>query len=383
MPKPSLLIFGESYHNSNLFYKTRFLTSHPLVYLEHAGESILVTSTADLDQAEKESRVSKIYSYSYFHYVKHIKKLGHKDLAFLFMLKEILNHYKITQFTVPKDFPVFFANGLIKSGFQIHIDCDFLVKERSIKSPEEIQMIQETQYALEKGMAKAERIIREAHIGKDGLLYHNDNGLTTKDLKKAIELTLLKEGCHLFDIIVACGKNGSDPHYFGESALWANKPIMIDIFPFHSKHRYFADTTRSFIKKGRDDKAYRMHESVLKAQKRVISEIKAGVTGSQLYQTACDSFNSDGFLTLREQKPTEPMLEKGFIHSLGHGLGLDVHEPPFLFSQPIELKAGNIITIEPGLYDPEGGGVRIEDLVLVTEDSCKLITQYHKEFNIN
>lgn len=379
MADPSVLLIGDSYHNTNLFYKTRFLTSNPIIYLFHEGKEILITATADWERATEDSHIKEILSFSHFNYVKQIKKTGHKDLAFLLMLKEILTKYKIKEITVPKDFPVFHGSGLIKMGFQVHIDCDLFVKDRSIKNKGEVNWIKTTQKALERAVKRAENVIRQSKIQNDFLIYENEK-LSSIKLKKVIEVSLLESHCQLFDIIVSGGKNSADPHYFKESYLKAHQPIMIDVFPFHSKNRYFADMTRTFIKGTVNDKVYKMYEAVLKAQEKAISVLKDGVSANTVYQTACDSFNEDGYLTLREQNPAEPLLSNGFIHSLGHGLGLDVHENPFLFSQDVPLKAGNVITIEPGLYDENLGGIRIEDLVLVTEDSYEVLTTYKKDF---
>ena len=381
MSRKSILMVGESYHNSNLFYKTRFFSATPFVYLEHKEMSYIITSSANWEEAKNDARVTTVYPFSYFNYVKQIKKTGHKDLAFLLMLKEILDHFHVDEVTIPKDFPVFFGNGLTKMGIKIHIDCDLLNKERSIKSDEEILAIKETQMALEDAMYRAEDMIRKSEI-KNSLLFYKGEKLTTSKIKRTIEIALLENDCNLFDLIVACGKNSADPHYPGDSDIHCDEPIMIDIFPFHKRSRYFADMTRTFVKGEGTKELHKMYQSVLKAQERALSSIKAGLYGSIIYQTACDSFNEDGFITLREQKPTEPLITKGFVHSIGHGVGLDVHETPFLFSQEIELLERNVITIEPGLYDPDIGGIRLEDLVVVTKDSHEPITKYHKDFII-
>lgn len=382
MPMKSILMVGESYQNSNLYYKTNYLSSTPFVYLFHKDVASLIVPSTNWETAKRESNVSTIYPFSAFNYVKKIKSVGHKDLAFVLMLKDVLDNFKVSELTVPKDFPVFYANGLTKLGIQIHIDCNLYVKERSIKSANEIASIKETQKALEKGVAEAERIIRESDV-KNGFLVFEGELLTTEILKRAIEISLLKENCHIFSTIVACGKNSADPHFEGDTPITSNQPILIDVFPYHRKNRYFADMSRTFIKGQGHPKIHKMYDAVLETQLAVIEKIRSGVPANYLYQVACDLFNKNGYLTLREQKPSEPMLCNGFVHSIGHGIGLDVHETPFLFSQNVELKEGNVITIEPGLYNPELGGIRIEDIVVVKEKGCEILTHYHKNFVID
>ena len=378
----TILLVGESYNNANLYYKTRFLTNNQFIYLYHKGVGTLICATSDWERAKNESIIQEVYPFSSFDYVKQIKKVGHKDLAFLLMLKEVLIRYGVKSMTIPRDFPAFYANGLMKMGYNISIDCDLFLKQRNIKTTEEIQWIRQTQQALEKGMSRAEEIIRHSDV-RDSVLIYEGKTLTNKRLSQYIEIALLQQDCHVFTTIVACGKHSSEPHFSGFTELHANEPILIDIFPFHKKNRYFADMTRTFTKGHSNPQIHDMYQSVLKAQQTAISQAKAGVMASQIYHSACDSFNRDGYLTLREQKASEPLLTTGFLHSLGHGIGLNVHEPPFLFSQDIKLMPGNVITIEPGLYNPELGGVRIEDIILIKENSCEVLSKYHKDFIIN
>ncbi len=381
MADPCVLLVGETYHNSNLFYKTRFLSNNMMVYLSQNDSTSIICNSNDLNLAQQNTHVQNVYSYSHFNYVHHIKKLGHKDLAFLMMIKDILDHHSIQQVTVPKDFPAFFANGLMKMGYPLNISCELFVKERSIKTEDEILWVEEVQHACEYAMDRAETIIRES-IVRFGMLYYQNNELTTDKLKRSIEIALLEKDCLVFTTIVSCGKSSANPHYFENEIIRANEPILIDIFPFHRHNRYYSDMTRTFSKGSPNLRIIHMHESVQHAHEEVLKHVREGVTASQLYQVACNSFNRDGYNTLREQKPTEAMMDKGFIHSIGHGIGLDLHEPPFLFSQDIPLCAGNIITIEPGLYDPQQGGVRIEDIILVTQDGYRLLSNYHNNLII-
>ncbi len=381
MENRSILIFDDSYQNTNLFYKTRFLSSVPFVYLYCNGIGNIISPVATA-MCIKKSKIKNIYSYQDFGYPKKVKLLKHKDWAFVMMLKEIMDYFKVKTITIPKNFPVFYASGLSKLGIKIIIDCKLFVKERSIKTDEEILFIRKTQKSLENTMSIVENMIKSSKI-KNGFLMYDNSPLTSSKLKKAIELSLLKEDCHILETIIACGKNAANPHYIGENNIMANEPILIDMYPYHKENRYFSDMTRTLIKGGASKHIHKMYEAVLKTQQKVISEIKPGINGSYLYKTACECFREYGFPTLMDQKPYEPMMKYGFIHSIGHGLGLDVHESPQLFNQNIKLEPGNVIAIEPGLYDPEHGGIRIEDIILVTEKGYKNLTNYHKNFLVN
>ena len=193
-------------------------------------------------------------------------------------------------------------------------------------------------------------------------------------------MELLKGGCQSEFNIVSCGKDSADPHQGGRGPLFAHQPIVIDIFPKSKTNDgcYFADTTRTVVRGNASSEIKKIYKAVLQAQKLGISKVKPGIKASVVHDSVQDYFEEHNFIT--EEKNGKM---QGFIHSTGHGVGLEIHELPGITANSKDvLKVGNILTVEPGLYYPGIGGVRIEDLLLVTKDSCENLTKLPKVLEI-
>jgi Xaa-Pro aminopeptidase len=208
-------------------------------------------------------------------------------------------------------------------------------------------------------MAHAISCIQNA-IVKEGVLYHAETKalLTSELLRYKIHKVLLKQGYHAEDTIVACGLNTSMPHWSGTGALHAHQPIIIDIFPSSDTSGYYADMTRTISKGAPAQKIIDMHAVVLDALHIAQSMVKPGVSTKEMHQTVLNYFTEHGFLTAGQS---------GFIHSLGHGVGLSVHEFPSLSLLDMPLQKNQVIAIEPALYYTDVGGVRIENIGVVTD----------------
>jgi Xaa-Pro aminopeptidase len=176
------------------------------------------------------------------------------------------------------------------------------------------------------------------------------------------------------EIIVACGLPSADPHFNGnaEDKIKAEQPIVLDVYPRSIKKRYWSDMTRTLVKRKASDAVKRMFDAVSEAKNSCIDALRAGAFGSDMYDLCCDVFEKAGYDTPRGGKN----LVKGFTHSLGHGVGLEIHEDPTMseFNKK-PLEEHSVVTVEPGLYDPEVGGVRIEDIVEITENGCNNLTK--------
>jgi Xaa-Pro aminopeptidase len=133
--------------------------------------------------------------------------------------------------------------------------------------------------------------------------------------------------------------------------------------------------TRTFVVGEPSDELREYHKLCREALDRAVAAVKPGIPGKDLNRLACDIFEEHGFPTLLSKQPGS-VLKDGFYHSLGHGVGLEVHEEPALGRGPGELVAGDVIAVEPGLYRNGYGGCRLEDLVRVTEDGAEILTDY-------
>ncbi len=274
---------------------------------------------------------------------------------------------------VPERFPVGTADGLREQEIEVVVDTDdVLIDIRAVKTPTELDYIRTAQEANEAAMAAAEESIQAATVDSDGRLLLDGELLTSERVKQRIETTLLRHGCGLDDTIVACGQQAADPHDRGSGPLYAGEPIIIDIFPRNKSTGYHSDMTRTFSKGEPTETLAEWYTLTEDALAAALDAVEPGNTGADVHAAACEVYEEAGLPTLRG----DPTTEVGFIHSTGHGVGLAVHERPSLSTEGGDLVAGQVITVEPGLYDPSVGGVRLEDIVTVTEDGYENITEY-------
>lgn len=273
---------------------------------------------------------------------------------------------------VPEYFPLGMADFLRSQGVKIQTQNPFF-PNREIKNEKEISCIRENIAKTTKAFRRIEEILRASSIKDDHLIFEGQK-LTSEFVKKECDRILLEEDMfNDMNIIISSGPHTAHPHHHGEGCLQPHVPIICDIFPRSRKNKYFADMTRTFVKGKPSEMFKKMYAAVLAAQQEAFKNIKAGVKAKDVHTAVSQIFTERGF----------HVGDMGFVHGTGHGLGLDVHEQPFInaMSESV-LQAGNIVTVEPGLYYPDHGGIRIEDVVLVTKDGCENLTNYPKEFLI-
>jgi len=367
--KPILMV-SESAHNADMYYATRFLASDPFIYLHfpREGKDILIVSQMEYERAKKESIVNEIRTSLDYGYTIKMEEL----------ILKILQEEGITAIEVPKYFPLFTARELRKTGIDvIPVEELIMTKERKTKEEQEINYIRKAQRAGEQAMEIAVTIIKESSV-KDNFLIENGKILTSERVKAYIEHALIDSGCacEVGELIVASGKRAADPHFFGSGPIFANESIIIDIAPRLKLERYYADMTRTVVKGKAEKEIKDMYWVVMHAQDAALALVKEGVRCKEVHNLVCDIFEESGYETIRKNG------KKGFIHATGHGVGLDLHEKPSVGDNDYELRKGNVITIEPGLYDPEVGGVRLEDMVLVLKNGCENLTRFVKQLEV-
>lgn len=295
-------------------------------------------------------------------------------------LIDFLHDHGVSSVAVPYWFSAATADGLREAGINVQTDTDGVILDiRAKKSPKEIDNIQQVQNACEKAMKTAEQILNKASV-KNEKLYYDGATLTSDRVRKAIETELLKKGCSHpnQEPIVACGELSADPHNSGNGPLHIDKPIIVDIFPRSKSTHYFGDITRTFLKGTPCEEIKSMYETVYRAQKAALDSIEPGIKAESIHNTACDIIEEAGYESTR----TTPKSDHGFIHRTGHGVGLELHENPRIGPKGGNICSGQVVTIEPGIYKPEIGGVRIEDLVSITEDGYKNLTDYPKYLEV-
>lgn len=273
---------------------------------------------------------------------------------------------------VPTSFPLDVADFLRSHGVRL-TPTRLFVPARLRKSREEIAAIRGSLRRTHEAFRAIEAMLREAAI-IGGAVRYRGALLTSEMLKRTAEEALF--ACGMFNvegIIVSCGPHAAIPHHQGHGPIAAHQPIVCDIFPRHRATGYFADMTRTYVKGQPSPELIRMYDAVRIVQERVIAAVAPGVIGRDVHAVAATTFRELGY----------DVGDRGFIHGTGHGLGLDVHEEPYLnAASATALEPGHVVTVEPGLYYPERGGIRIEDVVVVTDNGCENLTEYPKAFVI-
>ncbi|MFB6096091.1 MAG: M24 family metallopeptidase [Haloferacaceae archaeon] len=364
--------------DSDQRYLSGFDAPDPFVTLYTPDGTHLLVSSLEFGRARKESRADAVHRLSAFDHRASV--VEHGEIAGKGRtLAAFLEACDVDSVAVPKRFPLAAADGLRGQGVSVTAaERDVVTEIRAVKTDEELAHARAAQEANEAAMRAAEDLLRSATV-VDGVLYHEDDPLTSERVREEIEVTLLRHGCGLDETIVACGADAADPHDRGSGPLEADEPIIVDIFPRDKSTKYHADMTRTFVKGEPSDAIREWFDVTDEARRAALDAVEPGVTGGAVHDVVCDVFEDAGHPTLR----SDPQTETGFIHSTGHGVGLDVHELPRVAPGGEELEPGHVITIEPGLYDPAVGGVRIEDIVVVTEDGHENLTEYPVELVVD
>mgnify|MGYP006292545323 CR=1 FL=1 len=354
-------------------YLSGFDAPDPYLTLYTPDALRLLVSELEYGRARRESAADEVARLADFGYADKRAESGARA-ARRAVAAEFLADAGVHSVAVPGRFPLDTADGLRERGVTVEPDEQGIVTEiRAVKTDEEVDHVRAAQRANEAAMARAEALIAGANV-VDGALRHEGEPLTAETVKQAIEMELLRHGCGLDDTIVAGGAQGADPHDRGSGPLPAHEPVVVDVFPRSKETHYHADMTRTFVRGEPTDEVRRRFAVTLEAMEAAFDAIEPGVTGAAVHDAVCDVYEAQGYDTLR----SDPSAETGFIHGTGHGVGLDVHELPRLSPAGEELEAGNVVTVEPGLYDPEVGGMRVEDFVLVTEDGYENLVDYPK-----
>jgi Xaa-Pro aminopeptidase len=370
-------LLDASQDDANQLYLSGFTGPDPFVSLYADGAVHVLVSGLEYGRAKTEAAADTVERHADYDY-----EYGGRDDRYD-MYAQFVREKGVESVTVPPRGPVGTADALRDRGIDVSVDGDDTLRTvRAVKTDEEIDAIRTAQRANQAAMRRAESLLAEADVaaaGDDaetGRLLHVGDPLTSERVATAIEVTLLEHGCALDETIVAGGEQAADPHDRGSGPLRANEPIIVDIFPRSKATRYNGDMTRTFCVGDPDPAAREWYDLTERALSAALDAVEPGATGADVHAAACEVYEEAGEPTFR----TDPETETGFIHSTGHGIGLDVHELPRLASGGGELEPGHVVTVEPGLYDPAVGGVRIEDLVVVTEDGYENLTEYPVEF---
>lgn len=366
-------LIASSETSADLFWATQFHVPDPIVYFEYKGKKYLVASDLEVGRAQKEASVDHVLSYS--DYDEKVKLSGSKRRAGDVIAK-ILKEKGIRTLLVPSYFPLGSAENLRSFGFKVTPQPDPFYPERQHKTLEEKKNIIEAIRATEAGILEAMRVLKVSKI-KSGKIVYQNKVLTSENLRRIIEIKMLENNALGQHTIVACGRQAADPHCRGTGPLYAHQTIVLDVFPKSIRTGYYGDVSRTVLKGSASDEILRMYEAVKDSQAGGVKTVKHGIDAAIVHKKVSAILEERGYKTfVHNGKP------QGFIHSTGHGLGLDIHEAPRVSRLSNILEKGMVVTVEPGLYYENLGGVRIEDDVYVTQGGCENLVKIPKNFVI-
>jgi Xaa-Pro aminopeptidase len=379
-----LLFYGNSFHHPDIYRSMRFLAPDPFIALEHGDERIIVASPLEKGRVEKESRATTVRDLFEFGYRELTTKGLDEDDMIATVIQRFLGERGISRLNVPPYFPLGLADELRRRGIDLTIARD-LGERRRRKRDDEIACIEAAQRATEEAWQEAVDAIKRATVRADGTLVLDGEPFTAERLRTIVESGLLARDCSTPErTICAPGRQAADPHETGHGPLRAHEPIVMDIYPQHSS-RYWADMTRTVSKGAPSEAISRMYEVVRRAQDEGIAMLRPGIAGREVHERVEDVIFEAGYDTLRpgqRHHPEDPVL-RGFIHGTGHGVGLEIHEPPSIGRRGrwgmVPLETGDVVTVEPGIYDPDVGGVRLEDMLVITPNGSRDLTRAPRE----
>jgi Xaa-Pro aminopeptidase len=368
------LIIGASETNANLYYATKFLAPDPFILVWGPEGKVLLMSDLEVDRARSQAAVDAVLPVRI--YEQKAKGTGIERPTTADVVAAFLEERGIKRVVVPGAFPLEHGDGLRSRGVAVETRREPFFEERLAKSPAEVDAIVRAMRKTEAALEQAIQAIRESR-DVAGVLHWQGEPLTSERVQRLIARVLLEDGLLAQHTIVSCGDAACDPHNEGQGPLLAGQAIIIDVFPQDMASRYFADITRTVVKGRAPEALAALYDAVLAGQTRAFELVRAGVDGATVHGEVQGVFDARGYATGEVNGRMQ-----GFFHGTGHGLGLEIHELPRVSRLPGVLQAGNVVTVEPGLYYPGVGGVRIEDVVVVTEAGCSNLTTFPKQLEV-
>jgi Xaa-Pro aminopeptidase len=371
---PDVLIYGDTVRSPELRHEVPVVIPDSFLYVEREGRRAVVLHSLEIPRVREEASELEIIP---------LEQLGLDELfaqgmqgpqIILEVILRACRELGIGRAGVPPSFPVEVADHLRANGIELNVDRELFDNRRRSKNETELRGIRNAQKACEAGLDAARALLRRADPNGAGLEVDGEP-LTSERLTRAIESVFSDFGVEGSDMIVSHGPQTAVGHDMGSGQIRVDEPVVFDLFPKDKQTGCYADMTRTYVVGEPSDEVKEWYRLVKEALERSTAEVKPGANGRSLFELVCDIFQDAGYKTALNKEPGE-VLEDGFIHGLGHGVGLEVHELPSMSRTGHDLVAGDVITIEPGLYRSGYGGLRLEDLVLVTKDGYQLITDY-------
>ncbi len=371
---PDVMIHGDTVRHSAMRHEIPLLVPDPFLYVEVGGGRHVVVSSLESSRIAAIDGGLTIHAYEEFGYDDLVSTGMARDEAELEVLIRAAGSVGLERAAVPGDFPLELADRLRAAGLKLEVDRELFESRRRVKSDAELAGIRRAQAAAQAGMRAAAELLRRAEPGGPGLIADGEP-VTSERVKEAIRAAVARGGASADALIVSHGAQTASGHEMGSGPIQPDEPVVIDLWPIDLESACYADMTRSFVVGEAPAELRKYHQLTRDSLARSLEAVRPGVAGKELHRLSCEPYERAGLPTQLTKAPGQ-VLEEGFFHSLGHGVGLEVHEAPVLGRAPDVVVAGDVITLEPGCYRPGFGGCRLEDLVLVTEDGSELLTDF-------
>jgi Xaa-Pro aminopeptidase len=373
MSNDTILMYADTVRSPDLRHQISHTVADRFLYVEHDGLSRVVCRSLEVERmrgvpglephADEEFGLDDLRG----------QGVAPSDMH-LHVALNALRSFGITRATVPPDFPVQLADHLRGNGLDLDVSAALFEGRRRVKTPTQIEGIRRAQRGAEAAVDAITAILAQAEVSGEQVLYYGEP-LTSEILKAAARQAFAESAVSADEFIVAHGYQTCVGHHMGSGAILAGEPITVDLWPKDEETGCFTDMTRTYVVGEPSEELLTYHRLSKEALDRSLATIRPGAKVADVHGAACDVFEAAGYPTQRTKKPGEVLLD-GFFHSLGHGVGLEVHEAPGLSQNDEVLVEGDVIAVEPGCYRQGFGGARLEDLILVTADGAENLTHY-------
>lgn len=374
--RSNVLIVADSEHDANMLYAVGFFVPDPFIYFRMNGKCHVVLNDLEIGSVRKKGRLCHVISYAQC--VEKLRRNRVKNPGMASVINLLLREQRLRKVFVPANFPVGLARELRNYKIKVRVSKHDIFPERQIKRADEVKKISAALMMAEVGLAEGIQALKTAKVGRDRKLTYHGAPLTSEKLRSIIDIAILQAGGQASHTIVAGGRQACDPHEQGHGVLRAHEPIILDVFPRSQKTGYFGDITRTVVRGRPSEAIRRLYDTVARAQEMAFEKILCEARASDIHRAIQSFFESEGYKTGRKNGRMQ-----GFFHGTGHGLGMEIHEAPRISLTTNDvLKTGHVVTVEPGLYYPGIGGVRLEDVVTVTPQGARNLTKFEKVLEV-
>ena len=371
----NVLIVADSDRDANMLYAVGMFAPDPFIYFRIDGKPHIVVMDMEMDRARKKAPHCRVISYN--QYVDRLRgKIKRPGMAAV--IGALFRERNVRKILVPNSFPLGLAKELRNYKIKVRVKKNGVFPQREFKCADEVKKISAALMMAEVGLAEGIQALKTSKILRDGKLNYHGVPLTSEKLRAIIETAIVQAGGMACHTIVAGGRQACDPHEPGHGPLRANEPIVLDVFPRSSKTGYFGDITRTVVRGRASEAVRRLYDTVARGQELAFAQLRPENKAVDVHTAVQTYFDGQGYKTGKKDGRMQ-----GFFHGTGHGLGMDIHEAPRMGANSHDvLAAGHVVTVEPGLYYSEIGGIRLEDVGAITPQGAKNLTKFEKSLEI-